>query len=411
MLNPSQQQAVAHTGGPLLILAGAGAGKTHTVVERVVALIDRGASPDSILCVTFTNKAAKEMRERIFARLGVESADYNLYRSYGLPTIGTFHSIGIYLLRRFAEAVGLSPTFLLYDEDDKSRIIKGIMKKYNVPEKELPPRQIIGAISAAKGLSQDSEGYRSTHPGYQGRMIADVFAEYEKTMSANGALDFDDILVYTLRVVRDPVCRATLHDRYVHILVDEYQDTNTIQYEMVRLLAERHRELCVVGDDAQGIYSWRGATIRNILSFQKDYPDATIVKLEQNYRSTQTILKGANSVIKNNTENLEKTLWTENPTGKNILLVDAMNDKYEGEIIASMIADAQVPYGQWAVLYRTNSQSRIIEEALMRRGIPYRVYGGLKFYERKEIKDILAYIRFLFNPQDMASLRRIINVP
>ena len=412
MLNSHQLQAVRHTGGPLLILAGAGAGKTHTVVERVVYLISEcGVPPDSILCVTFTNKAAKEMRERIFRRIGITAEAYNPYRSHGLPLIGTFHSIGIYFLRLFAESVGLSKSFLLYDEDDKSRIIKDIMKSLNVSDKELKPREIIGAISSAKSRSQSADGYRTEHHGYSSRMIGDIYAEYEKIMKKQEALDFDDILGYALQVVKNPTNREYFHNRFVHIIVDEYQDTNTIQYEMVRLLAERHRQLAVVGDDAQGIYSWRGATIRNILSFQKDYPDATIVKLEQNYRSTQTILAAANSVIKQNTENLEKTLWTENPQGKKVILAEAMNDKHEGEIVANMIKDANVPYSHWAILYRTNSQSRVIEESLMRRNIPYRVYGGLKFYERKEIKDILAYIRFLFNPSDRASLRRIINVP
>lgn len=411
MLNPSQQEAVEHVSGPLLILAGAGAGKTHTLTERIASLVERHhVSPGSILAVTFTNKAAKEMRERVAKRLGFSLERYSPYRSRGLPLVGTFHSVCLVFIREYPHLVGLSENFSLYDEDDKTRLIREITKSDASSGDSVNVREILSAISRAKNSMETPDDFMTKANSYKSRDIAEIYAEYEKRLHASDAVDFDDILLYALRILGNPDARDRICGRFEHIFVDEYQDTNDAQYKIVRILAERHRNLCVVGDDWQGIYSWRGANIKNILSFQKDFPDAKVVKLEQNYRSTGTIIAAANAVIKHNVENLEKTLWTENPTGEKIHVVDAASEREEARYIADTISDTGRP-GDWAVLYRTNSQSRAIEEALVRANIPYRIFGGVKFYERKEVKDTLAYMRLAANPHDRASLLRVINVP
>jgi DNA helicase II / ATP-dependent DNA helicase PcrA len=411
MLNPSQQQAVEHGEGPLLILAGAGAGKTHTLTERIAYLVERrGVAPGAILAVTFTNKAAKEMRERMAKRLGFSMEHYSPYRSRGLPLMGTFHSICLVFIREYPYLVGLSPNFSLYDEDDKTRIIREITKSDGASGDSVNIREILSTISRAKNSLESPDDFMTKANSYKSRDIAEIYAEYEKRLRASDAVDFDDILLLGLKVLQNPEARDRIAGRFDYVFVDEYQDTNDAQYKIVRILAERHRNLCVVGDDWQGIYSWRGANIKNILSFQKDFPDASVVKLEQNYRSTKTIISAANAVIKHNTENLEKTLWTENPEGSKIHVVDAGNEREEARYIAERISEAGSP-GEWAVLYRTNSQSRAIEEALVRSNIPYRIFGGVKFYERKEVKDMLAYMRLVANPHDRASLLRVINVP
>ncbi len=414
MLNPSQQEAVNHRSGPLLILAGAGAGKTHTLTERIASLIERGDSdPSAILALTFTNKAAREMRDRIFARLGFSGEGYSLYRTRGLPIVGTFHSVCLVFLRANAEAAGLLPGFSLYDEDDKKRILKDLMKSETKhDDRELEGvRVILAGISRAKNAGQSPDDAAMLADTYQKEEIAKLYAGYEKRLGEDNAIDFDDILLKAHRILQNPDILDAYHARFSHILVDEYQDTNDIQYRIVRALAQKTRNLSVVGDDWQGIYSWRGANIRNILNFQKDYPDAHIVKLEQNYRSTKTIITAANALIKHNDENIDKTLWTENPTGDKIQLIECASDRDEGRKIAEMITDSTASPSEWAVLYRTNSQSRAIEEALVRANIAYRIYGGVKFYERKEIKDMLAYLRLVGNPRDTASLQRVINVP
>lgn len=412
MLNSSQQLAVDHLTGPLLILAGAGAGKTHTLTERIATLIEhRGVAPESILAVTFTNKAAKEMRERLGKKLGRDTTNMSPYRSIGFPLVGTFHSVGIYFLRSFIEHLGYDPKFVIYDEDDKLRLIKSLIKARNLDDKEIAPRAVIGAISQAKNQGLSAAKYDTIVNSYFGSMVRDIYLDYEKALVENNALDFDDILLRTYDLLQIPEVLERLHNKYEYIFVDEYQDTNDIQYKTIKLLASKHRNLSVVGDDWQGIYGWRGANIKNILSFQKDFPGATVVKLEQNYRSTKTIISGANAVIKCNKEALDKTLWTNNEEGNKILLIEALSEKQEAELIVKEIKEGTVDLSKWAILYRTNSQSRLIEEALIRAGIQYKIYGGQRFYERKEVKDILAYMRLIFNPMDTMSLRRIINVP
>jgi len=372
---------------------------------------DRGIAPESILAVTFTNKAAKEMRERLGKKLGRDTTNMSPYRSMNFPLVGTFHSVGIFFLRSFIEHIGYDSKFVIYDEDDKTKLIKSLIKARNLDEKEITPRAVIGAISQAKNQGLPAAKYDTIVNNYFGSMVRDIYIDYEKALRENNALDFDDILLRTHELLQIPEVLEKLHNKYEYIFVDEYQDTNDIQYKTIKLLASKFGNLSVVGDDWQGIYGWRGANIKNILSFQKDFPGAVVVKLEQNYRSTKTIITGANAVIKCNKEALDKTLWTDNAEGNKILLIEAISEKQEAELIMKEIKESDQDLSKWAILYRTNSQSRLIEEALIRGGIQYKIYGGVRFYERKEIKDILAYMRLIFNPLDTMSLRRIINVP
>jgi DNA helicase II / ATP-dependent DNA helicase PcrA len=415
MLNSEQIKAVEHIDGPLLILAWAWAGKTHTLTERVGHLVlDVGIPAGSILCVTFTNKAAREMRERIGKKLGIEMAQVNPYRSSGVPMVGTFHSMGVYFLRQFIDRLGYSKNFVILDEDDKVKLVKQILADRKVDDKELPAKQATAMISSAKNEGIDPAGMRRGAQSYIAATVAEVYAELEVRMRAMNALDFDDILLRVYDLVRLPEVLEHFHQKYQYIMVDEYQDTNEIQYQIVKLLAAGTRNIAVVGDDWQGIYSWRGANIKNILHFERDYPDALTVKLEQNYRSTKTVIEAANALIKNNREALEKTLWTENETGEKIIELEAGDEREECREIAKYIQDGIDSGGaltDWAILYRTNAQSRSIEEALINKGIAYRIYGGVKFYERKEIKDLLAYMRLLHNQSDAVSFARIINVP
>jgi DNA helicase II / ATP-dependent DNA helicase PcrA len=415
MLNSQQQEAVHHIDGPLLILAGAGAGKTHTLTERVAHMVlDVGISADSILCVTFTNKAAKEMRERIGKKLGIDLAGVNPYKSNGAPLVGTFHSMGVYFLRSFIDRLGYAKNFVILDEDDKVSLVKRILADKKIDDKEIPAKQVTAMISHAKNEGIDPSGMRRSAGSYVAATAAEVYEELERRMRAMNALDFDDILLRVYDVLRLPEVLEQFHKRFAYILVDEYQDTNEIQYQIIRLLAKAHRNIAVVGDDWQGIYSWRGANIKNILHFERDYPDAKVVKLEQNYRSTKTVIQAANAVIKNNREALEKTLWTDNVQGEKIIEIEAADEREECREIAKSIQDSidsGESYKDWAILYRTNAQSRSIEEALISKNIPYRIFGGVKFYERKEIKDILAYLRLLHNRSDRVGFMRIINVP
>jgi DNA helicase II / ATP-dependent DNA helicase PcrA len=415
MLNAEQRKAVNHIDGPLLILAGAWAGKTHTLTERVGHLVlEVGIPASSILCVTFTNKAAREMRERIGNKLGIEMAQINPYRSSGVPMVGTFHSMGVYFLRQFIDRLGYSKNFVILDEDDKVKLVKTILAEKKIDDKEIPAKQVTAMISSAKNEGIDPDGMRRSAQSYVAATVAEVYAELEKRMRVMSALDFDDILLRVYDLVRLPEVLEHFHQKYQYIMVDEYQDTNEIQYQIVKLLAAGTRNIAVVGDDWQGIYSWRGANIKNILHFERDYPDALTVKLEQNYRSTKTVIEAANALIKNNREALEKTLWTENETGERIIELEAGDEREECREIAKYIQDDIDTGGvltDWAILYRTNAQSRSIEEALINKNIPYRIYGGVKFYERKEIKDLLAYMRLLHNQSDAVSFARIINVP
>ena len=407
MLNPQQRLAAETLEGPVLILAGAGSGKTRALTCRVANLMDHGVPAWSILALTFTNKAAKEMKERIVQLVGDQAED---------AWISTFHSTCAKILRRDIEKLGYSRSFVIYDDDDQGAVIKEILKRFNIDEKFLPPREIKVKISDAKNkLMSPDEWFAKSERDYRSQMIHEVFVEYESRLKALNALDFDDLLVKTLTLLAEhPPVLDYYRNKFRYVLVDEYQDTNYAQYMLVKLLTDQSRNLCVVGDDDQSIYGWRGADIRNILDFEKDYPDAKVIKLEQNYRSTANILDAANQVIAHNAGRKEKALWTEAGEGESIKLFCAGDEREEAAWVADRIRQLNKhgePYGHMAILYRTNAQSRVIEEMLMRSGIPYKVFGGLKFYDRKEVRDIIAYLRVIVNPADDVSLRRIINVP
>ena len=406
-LNPQQRLAAETLDGPVLILAGAGSGKTRALTYRVANLMDHGVQPWSILALTFTNKAAREMKERIVALVGDRAED---------AWISTFHSTCARILRRDIEKIGYNRSFVIYDDDDQQTVIKEILKRFNIDEKFLPPREIKAKISDAKNrLLSPDEWFMKTEKDYRNQMLHEVFVEYEARLRSLNALDFDDLLVKTLELLADhPPVLESYRRRFSHVLVDEYQDTNYAQYTLVNLLTAESRNLCVVGDDDQSIYSWRGADIRNILDFEKDYPDATVIKLEQNYRSTANILDAANQVIAHNAGRKEKALWTEAGEGEPIRLYTAGDEREEAAWVADRIRQLSrhgEGYGRMAILYRTNAQSRVIEEMLMRAAIPYKVFGGQKFYDRKEVRDVIAYLRVIVNPMDDVSLRRIINVP
>lgn len=407
MLNPEQRLAAETLEGPVLILAGAGSGKTRALTYRVANLMDHGVKPWSILALTFTNKAAREMKERITRLVGDQAED---------AWISTFHSTCARILRRDIEKLGYGRSFTIYDDDDQGTVIKEILKRQNIDEKFLPPREIKAKISDAKNrLLGPDEWFAQTGRDFRSQTLHDVFIAYEERLKAANALDFDDLLVKTLELLAEhPPVLESYRDRFRYVMVDEYQDTNYAQYMLVKLLTDRSRNLCVVGDDDQSIYGWRGADIRNILDFEKDYPDATVIKLEQNYRSTANILDAANQVIAHNTGRKEKALWTEQGEGETIKLFCAGDEREEAAWVADRIKKLErhgEGYGHTAVLYRTNAQSRVLEEMLMRAGIPYKVFGGLRFYDRREVRDVIAYLRVIANPTDDVSLRRIINVP
>lgn len=354
------------------------------------------------------------MRERVGHKLGMELSQVNPFRQSGAPLVGTFHSMGVYFLRLFIDRLGYSKNFVIFDEDDKVRLVKSILAEKQIDEKEIPAKQITAMISSAKNEGIDPSGMRRSAQSYVAATAADIYAELEVRMRAMNALDFDDILLKVYELLKLPEVLAYFHGRFKFIMVDEYQDTNEIQYQMVKLLASHTRNIAVVGDDWQGIYSWRGANIQNIIHFERDYPDARVVKLEQNYRSTKTVIEAANALIKHNKNALEKTLWTDNVQGEKIIEIEAGDEKEECREIVKLITDSQdegLGYKDWAILYRTNAQSRSIEEALITKNIPYRIYGGVKFYERKEVKDILAYLRLIHNRSDRIGFMRIINVP
>lgn len=410
-LNPEQQKAKNQINGPLLILAWAWSWKTATLTARIEYMIQSGISSNSILAVTFTNKAAKEMKHRVAKVLWV---DYQVspYKNRNLPMVGTFHSIWVYILKERIETIGRNKDFVIYDESDKLSVLKGIIKdEMWLDEKKYPPRSIWSFISNAKNALITAERYGYHVDSHIKEIVAKVYIIYEKKLSENNALDFDDILVKTLDILKIPENLEYYQERWKYIMVDEYQDTNAPQYEIVKLLANKYRNLAVVWDDWQSIYSWRWADMRNILNFQKDYPDATIIKLEQNYRSTKYIIQAANEVIKNNKSSLDKTLFTENESGEKITYIDAPTDRLEANTIAKIIKEKGFNYFENLILYRTNSQSRALEEALMIEAIPYKVIWGLKFYDRMEVKDMISYLRVIHNPNDVVGMKRIINVP
>ncbi len=406
-LNPMQRKAAETLSGPVLILAGAGSGKTRTITYRIANLIESGVAPWHILALTFTNKAAREMKERVTRLVGSDVEDMWL---------GTFHSVCVRILRRDIEKIGYQRSFTIYDDDDQSRVIKDALKALHYDEKQLPPREIKAKIGDAKNkmLSPD-EWFQQSPRDFRSQQIHDIMRYYEERLHNANALDFDDLLLCTLQLfVEHPPVLEYYRQKFTHVHVDEYQDTNVAQYTFVRLLTQYSRNLCVVGDDDQSIYGWRGADIRNILDFETDFPDATVIKLEQNYRSTANILDAANQVIAHNTGRKEKALWTEEEEGEKIRLFSAGDEREEAAWICVTIKKLQKmqkDFSEMAVLYRTHAQSRVLEEMFMRSGIPYRVFGGTKFYDRKEVKDALAYLRVIVNPSDDVSLTRIINTP
>jgi DNA helicase-2/ATP-dependent DNA helicase PcrA len=405
-LNPAQQDAVLHTDGPVLILAGAGSGKTRVITYRIAHLLGAGlAAADEVLAVTFTNKAAEEMRSRVEQLVGEDCRRIWL---------STFHSLCARLLRREAPAIGLSRDFVVYDSSDQLSVVKRTMKTLNIDDKLIQPRAALSRISQAKNRMESPDDMRRGGWSLRDDQIARIFESYLQTLTDASALDFDDLLLKTVELVESSErVREFYARKFRYILVDEYQDTNRPQYLLIRRLAEHHRNLCVVGDPDQSIYKWRGADLRNILDFEQDFGDAHTVRLEQNYRSTQVILDAASAVISRNRNRKDKRLWTDRQGGDRILYVRAGDEIEEADFITRAIREARQakPDATVAVLYRTNAQSRAIEDALMRDGTAYRIIGGVRFYERKEIKDALSYLRLVINPHDDVSLRRVINTP
>ena len=408
-LNPVQQEAVYHTEGPLLILAGAGSGKTRVLTHRIAYLIDEcQVNPWNILAITFTNKAAGEMRERVDQIVDFGAEDI---------WVSTFHSTCVRILRRYIDRLGYDRSFTIYDGDDQKTVIKEVCKKLNIDTKIYKERTLLSAISSAKDEMIGPKEYLLRSEGdYARQRIAQVYEEYQKRLKSNNALDFDDLLFKTVELFKtDAEVLNYYQDRFKYIMVDEYQDTNTVQFQFVSLLAAKYRNLCVVGDDDQSIYKFRGANIHNILDFEKTFPDAKVIKLEQNYRSTKTILDAANGVIHHNQGRKDKTLWTDNEQGVPIALNQYQTEYEEAMGIVNDIAAKterhEAEYKDFAVLYRTNAQSRVLEEKFVTRNIPYRVVGGVNFYQRKEIKDILAYLKIINNGQDDVAVRRVVNVP
>ncbi|MBC7320960.1 UvrD-helicase domain-containing protein [bacterium] len=407
-LNPQQREAVLYTEAPLLVLAGAGSGKTRVITYKIAYLVKELDVPEeNILGVTFTNKAAGEMKSRVAKLLQKEVSDVWL---------GTFHSTAVKILRRYGPYVGINNNFSILDEDDQTTLIKEVISELNLDIKRYPPGSFIEKISRAKESLIDPVTYGEFVESYYESIVAKVYQKYQEKLIQNQALDFDDLLMYLVKLFREnDKILSYYQNKFRYILVDEYQDTNYAQYVIVFLLAQAHRRLTVVGDDDQAIYSWRGADIRNILEFEKDFPGAKVIRLEQNYRSTQNILGAANKVIANNKFRKGKNLWTDNEIGSKIKLYIAKDEIAEANFVAREIILLQkrenLNFGDFAVFYRTHAQSRALEEAMIKNGIPYRIIGGIKFYQRKEIKDILAYLRFLVNQYDGISLKRIINTP
>ena len=410
-LNDEQARAVTHGDGPLLILAGAGSGKTKTLTHRIAYLIgELKVFPSRILAVTFTNKAAKEMRQRL-AKLLDEEADNRQF----MPWMGTFHSICVRILRMDGASIGLDKRFLIYDTDDQVSLMKQIMKARGLTDKDIKPRAVLSVISNAKNEMRSAEDFSMSTRGPREQKIAELFFAYEKALKEAAALDFDDLLTKTVELLQNnPEIRQKWQRQFEYILIDEYQDTNAVQYALIKLLVNERRNLCVVGDDAQSIYSFRGADYTNILNFERDFPGTTVVKLEQNYRSTGAILDLANSLIQHNIHRTDKNLWTANGDGIDPKLWQLYSESEEALAIANEI-QAQIAngrqYGDVAVLYRTNAQSYAIERALRQSYIPYKIVGGLRFLDRAVVKDVLAYLRLLYQPSDRVSFLRIVNVP
>jgi len=430
-LNQMQKDAVVTTEGPVLILAGAGSGKTKALTHRIAYLIrEKGIHPENILAVTFTNKAAEEMKTRISKLLSlnihndepvdiedmISGFDTRLtgFNGYKLPWMGTFHSICVKILRREIERLEYGRSFTIYDSDESLLAVKQAMDELDIDKKQFNPRTIRNYISGAKNEMMSPQKYAYFSKGFFGELVVKVYEIYEKNLKEANALDFDDLLIKTVEILEKyPEVLSFYQNLFRYILIDEYQDTNFVQYKLVNLLAKKHRNICVVGDDFQAIYGFRGANFRNILDFEKQYPDAKIIKMEQNYRSTKNIIEAAQKLIEKNVLRSDKNLWTENPDGLPATVYEASNEIDEIEFIRTEIEALRHIYSlnDFSVLYRTNAQSRILEEVLLQHQIPYRLVGALKFYDRKEIKDVLAYLKLIANPKDKVSLKRIINVP
>ncbi|MCJ7744034.1 MAG: UvrD-helicase domain-containing protein, partial [Dehalococcoidales bacterium] len=407
-LNPAQREAVEAIGGPVLILAGPGSGKTRVITHRVAYLVKvGGVSPHRIMAVTFTNKAAREMQERLTSLVGQAVNDL---------TLGTFHAIGARILRRDGQAIGVSPKFVIYDDEDQLSLIKRSLQELKLDPKQYAPQAIASAISAAKSRTMTPADYVQQSRSYFDEIVGRVYEHYQKLLEQSRALDFDDLLVRTVYLFRQhPEILSRYQSRYWHILVDEFQDTNLVQYELIRQLGDKHRNICVVGDPDQSIYSWRFADLRNILSFEKDYPEAKVVFLEESYRSTKLILETASHVISANRQRKPNKLWTENEPGEPLRVVETYTEQEEAQFVVSeierLVERGEASLGDFAVMYRTNAQSRALEEAFIRYGTPYKLVAGTRFYQRREVKDVIAYLRLIQNPNDNVSLLRIINVP
>ena len=414
-LNPEQKKAVTSIEGPLLILAGAGAGKTKTITERIGHLVHTGIAPSSILAITFTNKAAKEMRERIEQRFRDDKALNRPVSMFERPFISTFHSLGVHILREQSREVGIKKYFVIFDRDDSKKAIKEALLTLGLDPKTHDPSRLIGIISKEKGQGNNARDYSANEEGgYFKNVVSQVWPEYEKILTRDNALDFDDLLLKTMNLLSsNTAVREYYQKTWKHIHIDEYQDTNRVQYEISRLLVGKDKNICVVGDIDQNIYSWRGADIKNILDFEKDYPDAKVITLEENYRSTKNILEAANTVIEKNKIRRKKNLFTSNTSGDKIGLFQGLDEVSEAGFIAlktrEIIKKGTSPE-EIAVLYRANFQSRVLEEAFMSQGIPYQILGT-RFFDRKEIKDIISYLRSALNPDSLSDLKRIINVP
>lgn len=411
-LNSEQQRAVKTTSGPVLILAGAGSGKTKTLTHRIAYLIGQNlAQPHNILAVTFTNKAANEMRERVAKLLGQNAQ----YRSF-MPYMGTFHGICVRILRQDADFIEIPKNFVIFDDNDSQTLIKNLLKQIHIDDKQFPPRLIASLISSAKNKMIKPDEYADGAISPVQKNAAKIFPAYNRELKNQGGLDFDDIIIKTVELLKyNPEVQEKWSRQFKFVLIDEYQDTNTAQYELVKLLTNDSNNICVVGDDWQSIYSWRGADFTNILNFERDFPKATVIKLEQNYRSTKYILEAAHKVISKNRRRSNKKLWTSDESGLPVQIVPVFNERSEGETIVRRIQSCidlkARDYKDFAVLYRTNAQSRSIEEQFIRFGVPYKIVGGVRFYDRAEIKDMLAYLRFIYQPEDFVSFSRIINVP
>lgn len=406
-LNTEQKKAGEKVKGPLLILAGAGSGKTRTITYRIAHMIQElGISPYSILAVTFTNKAAKEMRERVENLIGEDGKR---------AMISTFHSFGLRLLRVYCKAIGYDSNFTIYDTDDQKKVVKGIMKQLVIKNKDLTDSRIVSRISKLKEDGVSPEEYEKDHRFEpDANIIAETYKRYNQTLKENNGMDFSDILTNTYKLLENQEILEKLQEKFKYIMVDEYQDTNNIQYRIINKIAQKYRNLCVVGDENQSIYGFRGADIRNILDFEKDYKDAEVIKLEENYRSTKMILDAANAVIKNNTTSKDKKLWTKKSSGDKIILKACADGRDEVSFVIEEIIQMKNKgrrYNDFTILYRTNAQSRLFEEGFLRYNIPYKIFGGMQFYQRAEIKDILAYLSVINNTRDGINLDRIINVP